>query len=267
MKGNLKDFSPTQLLRLISLARKTGRLDVKQRGGDAALYFKDGKLVYASMGKADGSLASVLGRSGRISQDQASKLSEHARHTSDKQLGLMLIQKGYISQADIILSIKRHALAAINQFAAWKDGGFSFEPQDQPDDGRITVPIDLENVIIQIARIQKRDEQLEDEIPSLDIPLKYTSGPKERLSDLQLTKDEWRVLHYIKPENTLRMIAKKLDMNDRQMRRVVGSLREAGLVELAHAQRRERMTRTERRERITLVQRLIGRIQGIGASE
>ena len=57
------------------------------------------------------------------------------------------------------------------------------------------------------------------------------------------------------------------DMSDRQMRRVVGSLREAGLVELAHAQRREKMTRTQRRERVTLVQRLIGHIQGIGASE
>ncbi|HOA23561.1 MAG TPA: DUF4388 domain-containing protein [Aggregatilineales bacterium] len=265
MKGNLRDFSPTQLLSLISLAKKTGTLRVERSKGEAKLSFKNGKLIYAAIGDADGSLASVLARAGRITEAQASQLARHALRTGDKQLGLLLIQKGYVSQADIIHSFKRHGVASINYFAGWKEGWFEFFPDQGPDDARITVPLDLENLIIQIARIQKRDEQLEEEIPSLDVALKFSNRPNVKLSDLQLNRDEWQVLHYIKPENTIRMIARKLNMSDRQIRRAVGSLREAGLVELAHARRREKLTVEEKKQKRALVGRLIEHIQNIGA--
>ena len=87
------------------------------------------------------------------------------------------------------------------------------------------MPLDLENIIVQIARVQKLDEQLEEEIPSLDIHLKFTDRPQVKMKELQLSKDEWRVINFIKPENTIRMIAKSCNVSDKQIRRVVGSLR------------------------------------------
>lgn len=266
MKGNLRDFSPTQLLSLISLAKKTGTLRVERDSAGASLAFKDGKLIYAAIGDTDGSLASVLARAGRISRQQAAQLSKLGQRGGDKQLGLLLIQKGYVSQADIIRSFKLHGVAAVNHFAGWREGKFEFILDHHPDNGRITVPLDLENLIIQIARIQKRDEQLEEEIPSLDVALKFSNRPNVKLSDLQLNKDEWQVLHYVKADNTLRMIARKLNLSDRQIRRAVGSLREAGLVELAHAHRRQKLTAEQKKEKRALIGRLIDHISNLGSN-
>lgn len=263
MKGNLKDFGGTQILNLVSLTKKTGTLDVRRKDGDAALAFREGKLIYASVGKADGSLASILARAGRISKEQAAALSERAKKTGDKQLGLLLIQKGYVSQADIVKSIKKHALSAVNQFAKWTEGAFIFDAAKTPGDDRITVPLDLENIIIQIARVQKRDEQLEEEIPSLDVRLTFADRSRVNIQDLQLSKDEWRVVKYIKPENTIRMIAKSLNMSDRQIRRVLGSLREAGLVELVQVRKREKLSAEEKDKKKALVGRLIGHFQAM----
>jgi hypothetical protein len=266
MKGNLKDFSPTQILNLVSLARKSGTLGVDRRDGRAALSFKEGKLVFAAVGEADGSLANILARDGRISKDQAQALAKRAQQTGDKQLGLLLIQKGYVTQADIIVSIKKHALAAVNQFANWTDGAFAFDPARLPGDDRITVPLDLENIIVQIARVQKHDEELEEEIPSLDIHLKFTERPNIKKEDLQLSKDEWRVMQFVKPENTIRMIAKSCNMSDKQIRRVIGSLREAGLVELVQvARKKENLSAEEKDKKRMIVGRLIDRLQSIGA--
>jgi DNA-binding MarR family transcriptional regulator len=266
MKGNLRDFSGTQILNLVSLAKKSGTLGVDRKDGKANLAFKEGKLIYAAVADADGSLASVLARDGRISKEQAAALAARAQKTGDKQLGLLLIQKGYVSQADIIKSIKKHALAAVNQFASWKEGLFAFEAERLPDNNRITVPLDLENIIIQIARVQKRDEQLEEEIPSLDVTLKFVERPNVSLKDLQLSKDEWRVLKFIKPDNSIKMIANSLSMNEKQIRRVIGSLREAGLVELVqNRKQREALSSGQRDEKRKLVGRLISHLQGIGA--
>src|SRR5574341_389516 len=261
MKGNLRDFTGTQILNLVSLAKKSGTLQVDRKEEKARLAFKDGKLIYAAVNDADGSLASVLARDGRISKEQAQQLSKRAEKTGDKQLGLLLIQKGYVTQADIIKSIKRHALAVVNQFASWKEGGFAFEQNRLPDDSRITVPLDLENIIIQIARVQQKDEQLEEEIPSLDVNLKFVERPNVSLRDLQLSRDEWRVLRYIKPDNTIRMIANSLGMSEKQIRRVIGSLREAGLVELVQIRRREQLTAEQKSDKKAVVAKLIHKLQ------
>jgi DNA-binding transcriptional ArsR family regulator len=267
MKGNLRDFSGTQILNLVNLAKRTGTLGVDSKGTRATLSFQEGRLVHAALKDADGSLASVLVRDGRINKQQAAALAQRATQTGDKQLGLLLIQKGYLSRADIIQSIKKHLLSVVRQFASWREGMFVFDSTRLPSNDHITVPLDLENVIIEIARVQKRDENLEEEIPSLDVPLRFVERPTVRLQDLKLSRDEWRVLNYIRPENTIRMIATRLKMSDAQVRRVVGSLREAGLIELVRVRPPQQMSSDQKKEKRAIVQRLITHFQGMGPEE
>jgi hypothetical protein len=267
MKGNLKDFSGTQILNLVNLAKRTGTLGVDSKGTRATLSFQEGRLVHAALKDADGSLASVLARDGRISRQQAAALAKRAAQTGDKQLGLLLIQKGYLSRTDIIQSIKKHLLAVVRQFASWHEGIFAFDSTRLPSNDHITVPLDLENVIIEIARVQKRDENLEEEIPSLDVPLRFVERPNVRLQDLKLSRDEWKVLNYIRPENTIRMIATRLKMSDQQIRRVVGSLREAGLIELVRVRVTPDLSPEQKKEKRAIVQRLITHFQGMGPEE
>ena len=60
LKGNLRDFSTTQLLNLINLARKTGTLTLDATGTQSRLCFKEGKLIYATQEKRGGHLATML---------------------------------------------------------------------------------------------------------------------------------------------------------------------------------------------------------------
>ena len=55
LKGNLKDFSITQLLNLVNLAKKTGTLIIKGSKNSARVTFREGKLVFAELsGLMDG---------------------------------------------------------------------------------------------------------------------------------------------------------------------------------------------------------------------
>lgn len=264
MKGNLRDFGPTQILNLVTLGKKTGTLSINRKGEKADLSFKGGKLVYAAINDADGSLVSVLQRAGRLDEKQGASLMAHAKKHGDKQLGLLLIQKGYVSRADIVKYIKRHALSSINEFAKWQEGNFAFQQNQLPGEDRIMVPLDLENIIIQIVRMQKRDKDLEEEIPSLDVGVRYTDRSRTKKPDLKLSKEEWAVLKLVaKPGNTVRMIANSLEMDDRHARRVVASLREAGLIEIVALERpKEKLSSEERTEKRALIGRLIRHFQG-----
>jgi hypothetical protein len=65
--------------------------------------------------------------------------------------------------------------------------------------------IGSENIIIEGSRQLRELEQLQDEIPSLDMALKFTDRP---LTNVNLSVDEWKVVKFVDPKNTMRQIAK-----------------------------------------------------------
>ena len=128
LKGNLRDFTITQLLNLVNLAKKTGTLVVEGPGEIARVSFREGKLAYAMLGQEDNSLASVLQRNNKISSAQYRILKERASRMSDKELGLLLINAGYVSQDDILSSLQQYSIGVVRRLFSWMEGFFRFDP-------------------------------------------------------------------------------------------------------------------------------------------
>lgn len=110
LKGNLRDFSFSQLLNLISIAKKTGTLEVHGQNKAATISFESGKLSYAQNNKHDQSLAAILLRSEKLSDKQYQVIKDKANNIGDKELGLMLINSNYVTQEEILASLKRICL-------------------------------------------------------------------------------------------------------------------------------------------------------------
>ena len=232
LKGNLKDFSTTQLLNLIHLARKTGALTVQVPQGTTSLFFREGRLVHVTMSGRDGHLASILARAGKLTDEQAKIIRAHAGAQTDKELGMLLISAGHVTQSDIVTSVRSDMLETVYGLFTWSDGLFHFEPNQLPSDDAITVPTDLENIILEGSRRLKEWEQLQYELPDLGMALKFTDRPQAQLRNINLSVDEWRVISYINPRNSIKQIAQRIGMDDFQIRRIIYGLVQAGLVEV-----------------------------------
>jgi hypothetical protein len=232
LKGNLKDFSTTQLLNLIHLARKTGALTIQVPSGVTTLFFREGKLVHATTSGRDGHLASVLARAGKLSEEHAKIIRARAGMQSDKELGMLLISAGQVTQPDIVSSIRADMLDTVYGLFTWTDGLFHFEPNQLPSDDAITVSINLENIILEGSRRVKEWERLQDELPDLGVALRFTDRPQAQLRNINLSVDEWRVISYINPRNSIKQIAQRIGMDDFQIRKIIYGLLQAGLVEV-----------------------------------
>lgn len=231
LKGNLHDFSTTQLLNLISLARKTGTLTI-EGSQIAQMSFRDGKLVLANLGENSNSLAYVLEDAGILTHQQGEVIRTKAKGTSDKQLGHLLINAGYVTQGDIIQSVRRHTLDVVFRLFTWVEGLFRFDANTIPPSDRITVPIDLESVIMEGSRRLKEWEVLQEELPDLDVSLRFSDRPNSRLRNINLTVEEWRVVSFVSPRNSIRQIAEAINLNEFQIRRIIYGMLQAGLVEI-----------------------------------
>jgi len=269
LKGNLRDFTITQLLNLISLAQKTGALMIEGPTEAAQVYFREGKLAFACIGQEDGSLAGVLQRSQKISMGQYRLLRERAAHMSDKELGLLLINAGYVSQEDILSSLQQYFISIVRRLFTWVEGFFHFEAGQVPPSDKITVRLDLENLIIEGSRQLREWDLLQQEIPSLDMALKFTDRPGTNIRNINLSVEEWRVISYVNPKNTMRQIMRAAKMNELEIRRVAYGLLQAGLVEIIRPEgapipvTSSMFPTQNREEQKSLVNRLIERIRAI----
>jgi hypothetical protein len=270
LRGNLRDFTITQLLNLINLANKTGTLVVEGPSETAKVAFRNGKLAYAQIDQEDSSLAFILHKAKKLSSGQFRSIQQRAAHIPDKELGLLLINAGYLSQEDILTNLQQHFVDIIQRLFTWVEGFFHFDNDSLPPDDRISVHLDLENLIIDGSRQMREWEQLQDEIPSLDMALKFTDRPGTNIRNVNLSVEEWRVVSFINPRNTIQQIASATKKNDLEIRRIVYSLLQAGLVEttrLEGAPIPAPMVRVfpmeDKEEQKSLVNRLIDRIRSL----
>jgi len=96
--------------------------------------------------------------------------------------------------------------------------------------------------------------------------LKFTDRP---LKNVNLSVEEWRVVSYINPKNTMKQIAHTNKMNDLEIRRIVYGLLQAGLVEVIRPEGMvipmspKTFPTQNKEEQKSLVNRLIGRIRSL----
>jgi hypothetical protein len=266
LRGNLRDFTITQLLNLINLAGKTGTLIVDGPVDQAFVSFRDGKLAYAHIGKEDGGLAAILHRAHKLNANQYRAIADRAGHMTDKELGLLLINAGYVTQEDILLNLQGYFTDVVRRLFTWVEGLFRFENDTLPPEDRINVRLDLENIIIEGSRQLREWEQLQDEIPSLDMALKFTDRP---LTNVNLSLQEWQVVKFVDPKNTMRQIANTNRLSDLEIRRIVYGLLQAGLIEVIRPAGApipispKTFPTPNKEEQKSLINKLIGRIRSL----
>jgi len=268
LKGNLREVSIIQILNLITLAKKSGTLDIEISGDKISMSFREGKLSYAQCDKEENSLADILHRNNKLSLNQYRIIKNKAVGMSDKELGLLLVNAGYISQEDILTSLANYFSGIVRRLFSWVEGVFKFEPGKFQPEGKIPVRIGLENLIIEGSRQSRELEQLQDEIPSLEMGVKFAQKP-ENIRNLNLSVEEWRVISYIDPKNTILQIARATKLNDLEIRRVIYSLLQAGVVEIVRPVKASsgifaRMFATsDRDEQKSILNRLIHRVRSL----
>jgi hypothetical protein len=274
LKGNLRDISISNLLNLINLARKTGALFIECPEKKVQLYFREGKLAYAQEGDHPQSLAEILYRAKAMSVQQYRLFKSRASQMSDKELGLLLVNSNYVSQKAILTNLQSHFVGILHQLFTWTEGHFRFENETSPPDGKITLRVNLENIILEGTRRQKEWGHLQDEIPNLDIALKFADRPGANIQNVRFNLDEWRVVKYVHPKNTVRRIARATHHTDHEIRQIVYRLLEAGLVELVRPigqaaalssspRQQVSIPAHSRDERKSLIHRIIGRIRSL----
>lgn len=232
LRAELHQLNVFQALNLVRVARKTGRLAVEGPDGRAHLYLREGRLIGVEMPDRVPDLNSYLMEAGRLSGQDAQGLQAR----SMAELAVLLVESGRATQEEVMAALRRHHRDMACELVTWSQGSLTFEPEVTPPEGTLAVEEDLEQVLVAGQRRLQEWERLRQEIPRLDVTLRFPDGEGSPPGHVDLSAEEWAVISSANTGLTLAEVAVRHRLSDYRLRRAVSGVLRRGLVELSAAQ-------------------------------
>lgn len=149
--ADIRDLDPAELLLVVSMTRKTGRLSATRDDQKILLAFRKGSIVHATSPAVRERLGSILVDRGVISEDNLLRaLERQGQQLEPKLLGTVLVEMGLASPATVQQAVLFQYEAVIRQLLAWDRGEMSFQVTDVADLG--AVPVDPAEVLVCIGQ-------------------------------------------------------------------------------------------------------------------
>src|SRR5512143_863105 len=145
-KGQLSQLPLPDLLQHLRVSASTGILSLVSGGARTALYVKDGRVVFASSNLPNDRLGEILLREGKITvEDYESSIKAI---TKGKRQGKALVEMGALSPKDLWEGVQFQVAEIVYSVFHWDDGQFHFEESSLPEKERITVDLDIRDLIL-----------------------------------------------------------------------------------------------------------------------
>jgi hypothetical protein len=150
--GDIKDFSLPEILQLIGMGRKTGKLTVNNGGDGICVYFKDGFAVFFHPLYKKDKLGEVLVKSETVKKEHIDKALRKQNKMSKKggrlRLGTILVDMGFLTSEDLVQFIEVEIKNGISKALSERKGKFEFASEYDLSEEDITASLEVERIIL-----------------------------------------------------------------------------------------------------------------------
>jgi hypothetical protein len=189
LEGSLRDFDLFSLFNMIKIQGKNGTLVLSQGQEFVKVFFEYGEIVGCDSNQVrmEDRLGTMLVRLGRLTGDELLAMVQIQRQTL-KRMGTLLLESGKVMPSDLQDALFGQATAILHRTFRWVEGDYRFDSMLPPDlDREHFVPIPVDTVLMEAARIQDEWPEVERRLPSLDTPL--SKSPRAQVLHLDIDRD------------------------------------------------------------------------------
>lgn len=148
-------MSLPDLLQFVAAGRKSGTLKFDCGKITKQVYFRNGLIIGSKSNDPREYLGQVLLHYGKVDDAQL-KAAREVQRTSGARLGDVLVQQGFLTEAEVLDILKTRTLEAIYDLFLWNEGDFEFYDGDPMPDDLLTIEVEPTNVIMEgIYRIDE----------------------------------------------------------------------------------------------------------------
>lgn len=232
LKGTLDDFTLPDIFRLMSLAKKTGRMDVSRGAGEGRVFFDGGDVYYAESSLSREPLGQKLIRARALTESQLNKaLDTHAQ--TGKRVGDIMMESGMVTSEQIEAAVAQQIEDAVFDLLRWDLGEFTWEAGAMLE-VEVPISVSVENLIMEASRRLDELDVIQRRIPGEYAVLTMAPAPPEGAAEINITPEEWRALVLVDGSRTVGEIGRMIGKDDFETMKILYGLLSAGLVQVDH---------------------------------
>src|SRR5262245_24001361 len=163
-------------IRSLQQARRSGILAVTQGTIAKALFFRHGRIVFASSTLEKEKLGEHLIRLGRISRADFATAYE-ASLDKKQRFGKAIVRAGLMTEEELGRIVAQQVQRIAVSLFQWTTGETEFHPDDDPIPTDVAVELSTSRLLFEGARIYPDAVRLESGLGNLDRPLRIAIRP------------------------------------------------------------------------------------------
>jgi CheY-like chemotaxis protein len=197
IQGNLSSFRIVELMQMLALQRQSGRLLVSRPDGEAAIFFKDGLIGFASATQngSMGGIEGLLKKSCRVPENGFEHSLRIAEMTG-RPIDGVLAQEKLLDEKAFGACLKRHTEGIVFKVMGWKEGEFVFDHEQAPIFSN-PIALKVDDLIIEGARRADEWVLIQQKIPSFSAVFEPLIGNAEELTRRGLSATDLRVFSLV----------------------------------------------------------------------
>lgn len=224
LQGELAELPVPDVLQHLRQSKATGVLSLAAGGARKALYLREGRVVFATSNLPNDRLGEILIREGKITPDEYE--ASIRAISKGKRQGKVLVEMGALTPKDLWEGVQFQVQEIVYSVFAWDEGTFHFENSDAPEKERITVDLDVQDLVLVGIRRVDANGRIQARFPDGDTVLeRVVAGSVDTLESY-----EEHVMKLADGERTVSEICAESEIGDSETLKVLYALVSVGLV-------------------------------------
>jgi hypothetical protein len=233
--GNLAETTLPEMLHTIDRFRVPGVVEVRRGGLIKRVYIRDGYIIHASSTDREDSLGDYLHRAEIVSRDALESVAR-LRQSSNKRLGVLLIERAMLAPGEVFEAIRNQIEAIVWSLFYWQDGDVTFGVGALEEEEMVQIQLPIKRAIVQgiksapdakplVSRIGGKETLLE---PCYEV---------EDLVETGLDKDDYELLRRVNGARSLYQLCGEAARPPAEAAKLLYAFQVLKLVRRRHAQK------------------------------
>lgn len=150
-RGDLARTTLPEILYTIDRFHVPGVIEARREDIVKRVHVQNGYIIHASSTDRRDSLGSYLLSAGTVPREELDEVLRE-RSQGQKRLGVMLVERGMLSPAQVLSALRRHIEAIVWGLFSWDQGEVVFGIGESPADDMVQIQLPIRQVIVEGVR-------------------------------------------------------------------------------------------------------------------
>jgi len=233
--GSLYKKSLDQILSLIELAQKTGKLEFSGYAGALSVYFQDGRVTYSQIGNEKAAMYAVVVSCAKL-LDGRLNLLRLKRELSDVAFSLHLMDQCGLTRDEILYYVTRYYAETLINGVFWRRRPFEFYENVQPPEDIVPTRLRTSDVIQQAQKSVIEVDRIVGNLPSgMESVVCKTIFAQVEEAQSSIGYYGWKLLHFIDDQRNINQLSEAVRMERNELIHIIYNLSTMGLVNIYSA--------------------------------